>query len=145
MRCSGMRARGMGCSGVSRRAALRAALVVVALSATAAACGGDDGVSAPGIAPVAADQPATYEYLIPAGAGEALDAGEPLEVLPGELVVTVGETIRVINEDDRGHNVGPFFVGAGETLSQRFSSPGEFVGVCTVHPSGELVLVVNPA
>lgn len=81
--------------------------------------------------------------MIPAGAGEALDAGKPLEILPGELVVTVGETIRVVNEDDRGHNVGPFFVGAGETLSQRFSSPGEFVGVCTVHPSGELVLVVN--
>jgi plastocyanin len=81
--------------------------------------------------------------VIPRGAGEALDAGEPLEILPAELVVTVGETIRIVNDDDRGHNVGPFFVGAGETLSQRFSSPGEFVGVCTVHPSGELVLIVN--
>jgi hypothetical protein len=118
---------------------------LAALVPLAGACGGDDGGSGPGIAPVAADEPATYEYVIPLGAGEALDAGEPLEILPGELVVTVGETIRVVNEDDRGHNVGPFFVGAGETLSQRFSSPGEFVGVCTVHPSGELVLVVEEA
>lgn len=118
---------------------------VAAIGLLAAACGGDDGTSSPGIAPVAADEPATYEYVIPPGAGEALDAGEPLEILPGELVVTVGETIRVVNNDDRGHNVGPFFVGAGETLSQRFSSAGEFVGVCTVHPSGQLVLVVNDA
>ena len=64
-------------------------------------------------------------------------------MLPGELVVSVGETIRIVNEDERGHNVGPWFVGANETVSQRFSSPGEFEGVCTVHPSGQLVLVVE--
>ena len=87
---------------------------------------------------------ATYEYEIPQGAGEALDAGSPLTILPAELEVQVGETIRIVNEDDRGHSVGPFFVGANETLTQRFSSPGEFVGICTVHPSGEFVLVVNP-
>lgn len=119
-------------------------VAVGALSLSGAACGGDDdGSSGPGVAPIAAGEAATYEYVIPSGAGEALDAGEPLEILPAELVVSVGETIRIVNDDDRGHNVGPFFVGAGETLSQRFSSPGEFVGVCTVHPSGELVLIVN--
>jgi plastocyanin len=87
---------------------------------------------------------ATLEYVIPVGAGEALDAGTPLEILPAELQVNVGDTIRIENEDDRGHTVGPFFVGANETLTQRFSTPGEFEGVCTVHPSGQLVLVVNP-
>jgi plastocyanin len=86
---------------------------------------------------------ATFEYVIPAGAGEALDAGTPLEILPAELEVNVGDTIRIENQDDRGHTVGPFFVGANETLTQRFSTPGEFEGVCTVHPSGQLVLVVN--
>lgn len=88
---------------------------------------------------------ATYEYTIPAGAGEALDAGTPLEIVPAEMEVTVGETIRIVNEDDRGHNVGPWFVGAGETMNQTFTSAGEFEGVCTVHPSGQLVLVVNEA
>jgi plastocyanin len=78
-----------------------------------------------------------------AGAGEALDGGEPLEILPGEMEVHVGEVIEIINDDDRGHLVGPFYVGARETLRQRFSSPGRFIGVCTVHPSGELVLVVT--
>lgn len=103
-----------------------------------AACGD----AAPGVTDGDAETPATYEYVIPAGAGEALDRGEPLEILPGELEVRVGEVIRIVNEDDRGHLVGPFFVGANETVSQTFTSPGEFVGACTVHPSGELVLRV---
>ena len=81
--------------------------------------------------------------MIPAGAGEALDAGTPLEILPAELEVQVGESIRIDNEDDRGHNVGPFFVGANETLTQRFSSPGDFEGACTVHPSGQFALIVT--
>jgi len=122
---------------VSRRwiVAIVAGLVLVAC--------GNDSSSEPGAEAIAAVDAATYEFVIPAGAGEALDAGTPLEILPGELDVRVGETIRIVNEDDRGHTVGPFFVGANETLTQRFSSPGEFVGVCTVHPSGEIVLVVE--
>jgi hypothetical protein len=88
---------------------------------------------------------ADYSFVIPFGAGEALDAGEPLEILPARLEVQVGETIEIVNEDDRGHLVGPFFVGEGETLRQRFSTPGEFIGLCTVHPSGELRLIIGEA
>lgn len=132
-----------------RRSPVRLFAVALAASGVGlAACGDDDGGAAPDVESIeSADAPdgATYQYVIPAGAGEALDAGEPLEILPGTLEVQVGETISIVNDDDRGHNVGPFFVGAGETLTQRFSSPGEFVGVCTVHPSGQLVLVVDEA
>jgi len=111
-----------------------------------AACTGDDDATGPGFGPNDTSiETATYEYTIPAGAGEALDAGTPLEILPAELVTKVGESIRIVNEDDRGHNVGPWFVGANETLRQPFTSPGSFEGVCTVHPSGELILVVEEA
>ncbi|HSP28895.1 MAG TPA: hypothetical protein VLN74_10140 [Ilumatobacteraceae bacterium] len=106
-----------------------------------AGCGNDD--TQPATEVVSDAERATFEYVIPVGAGEALDAGTPLEILPAELQVNVGDTIRIENQDDRGHTVGPFFVGANETLTQRFSTPGEFEGVCTVHPSGQLVLVVN--
>ncbi len=122
---------------------LTSLLAVAALGV--GACTGDDGAAAPGLSETEAVGAATYEYTIPLGAGEALDAGEPLEVLPAELVATVGDTIRIVNEDDRGHNVGPWFVGANETMNQEFTSPGSFEGVCTVHPSGQLVLVVEPA
>jgi hypothetical protein len=122
-----------------------ASAAIIAMSVVLCACGQGEPSGGPGLVDTDAAGLATYEYTIPAGAGEALDAGTPLEVLPAELRTTVGETIRIVNEDDRGHNVGPWFVGANETLNQTFSSPGEFEGVCTVHPSGQLVLIVAEA
>lgn len=83
-----------------------------------------------------------YDYLIPLGTGDQIGAGEPVAILPAELIVRVGEVIRIVNEDDEGHFVGIFFVGAGETVTQRFASAGEFVGACSVHPSGQLTLEV---
>ncbi len=120
-----------------------AALVAATVALVSLTGCGSDTSSDPATEAVDSVDAATYEYVIPLGAGEALDAGTPLEILPAELEVRVGETIRIVNHDDRGHSVGPFFVGAHETLTQQFSSPGEFEGICTVHPSGEFVLVVS--
>ncbi|MBU1227300.1 MAG: hypothetical protein KJ698_08835 [Actinobacteria bacterium] len=119
-----------------RPASVLAALVMLA----SAGCG--SGPNAPRLEDASA-RGADYSYTIPAGAGEAYDRGQPLDILPGELTVAIGEVIEIVNLDARGHLIGPFFVGAGETLRQRFAGPGEFIGVCTVHPSGELVLVVH--
>lgn len=117
----------------------RLVALAVAVGLLAAGCGGDDGLRLEDAAGAA-----DYSFTIPAGAGEAYDRGEPLEILPAELATRVGEVIEIVNEDARGHLVGPFYVGEGETLRQRFASPGEYVGICTVHPSGELALVVQP-
>jgi hypothetical protein len=87
---------------------------------------------------------ATLHYVIPAGTGARLDAGEEVEILPASLTVRVGDVIRIDNLDDRTHAVGPFSVGSGQSLTQRFSSPGTLEGVCSVHPDGRLRLVVEP-
>lgn len=114
---------------------------VAALVLLATACGSDD------LGPMLADDDsaasADYSYTIPAGSGEAIDRGEALDILPGELDAEVGELFELINLDDRGHLVGPFYVGKGETLRQRFNAPGTFIGACSVHPSGEIVLTVT--
>lgn len=114
--------------------------LLLAVSLLLAACGSGD--SGPLVRDDASDDVPDYSYLIPEGSGEALDRGEPLEILPQALDVQVGELFELINLDDRGHLVGPFFVGAGETLRQRFNAPGTFVGACSVHPSGEIILTV---
>ena len=124
------------------RSTSRVAVALVAVVLPLAACSGSGSDAGPGFSVEDGTGEATYEYTIPAGAGEALDAGTPLEILPGTLEASVGETIQIVNLDDRGHNIGPWFVGANETLRQEFTSPGTFEGVCTVHPSGELVLNV---
>ena len=115
-------------------------LAVVAL--VLVACG-DDSEDGFGLDEVASDEAPDFAFVIPVGAGEAFDRGEPLEIFPADLDVRVGDVLEIVNEDDRGHLIGPFFVGAGETLRQRFASPGEFIGICTVHPSGEITVTVT--
>jgi len=87
---------------------------------------------------------ATYRYVIPDGTGELMDRGAEVTILPEALTAYVGETIQIVNDDERGHVVGPFYVGAGQTLTQRLTSPGELAGLCTVHPDGRFVLRVLP-
>lgn len=122
-------------------------LAIAALAATlgwgVAACGDSNSTSTPGINAADAGVAADHEYLIPAGTGARLDAGERIEIIPAELEVRVGEVIRIVNDDDRGHVIGAFYVGAGETLSQRFSTPGTLQGDCSVHPSGSFTLTVR--
>jgi len=120
----------------SRWVALAVAGMVFLTAATG--CGADDDYSVED----AGSAEAEYSYIIPVGSGERIDQGEPLDLLPAELELTVGETIEIINEDDRGHTVGPFFVGAHETIRKRFTTPGEFEGICSVHSSGRIVLTV---
>lgn len=97
----------------------------------------------PGMGAVIGGQRATYEYVIPPGAGDALAAGEPLRIVPGRFEAKVGESVRIVNEDRQGHNVGPWYVGPNETLFQKFTSPGVYEGLCTVHPSGAMILEVS--
>lgn len=86
---------------------------------------------------------ATYEYTIPDGAGAAIAAGAlRADILPGSLTATVGQSIRIDNQDRQGHSVGPWYVGPNETLIQQFTAPGVFEGECSVHDSGRFILQV---
>ncbi len=105
---------------------------------TVVACGGSNTFRV-----AEADRSADLSFVIPPGAGEAADRGEPLEVLPGTLDVKVGDVIEIRNDDVRGHLVGPFFIRGGETLRQRFASAGRYEGACSVHPSGEIAITVR--
>jgi len=104
--------------------------------------GGDD--DAAGIDVTRADDATEFQhdYLIPAGTAERIAAGEEIEIVPAELVVEVGDALRIVNEDSADHIVGVFFVAAGETLTQRFNSTAVLEGECSVHPSGSFTLRV---
>jgi hypothetical protein len=115
---------------------------IIGLSSWLSSCS-PSATSAPGINAAEADAIPDYDYLIPLGTGAKLDAGERVEIIPADLVVRVGEVLRITNEDDRGHVIGAFYVASGETLRQRFASPGVLQGDCSVHPSGSFTLTVQ--
>jgi plastocyanin len=111
--------------------------VLVAVALLAVACGDD------GSEESSAGSAQTVSFLIPAGTGDAIDAGEPVDILPARIDLAVGDSVEIVNDDERNHVVGPFFVEAGETFRHEFISPGEFEGACSVHPSGRVVVAVT--
>jgi plastocyanin len=88
------------------------------------------------------DRAGEYRVEIPAGTAARVDRGEPVELIPADLQLRKGTTFVVVNDDERLHEVGPFTVRAGETLSYDFDDYGTFVGTCTVHPSGQVSITV---
>lgn len=111
-----------------------------AITVLVAGCGGGlDAATAPTI-----PEP-TFEFVIPAGSGDRLAKGEPLDILPAEMNTSVGDTIRIVNEDTVGHALGPWFVGPGETIRQRFVTAGTFSGFCSVHPDEAFTVHVAEA
>ncbi len=136
--------------GMSGRQWLALALIVpvVLIGAFVAAreFGGDDGPRV-GIRLAEAEDvgDVDWSYRIPAGTADRIAAGEAVEIVPAELTVELGDTIRIVNEDSSAHIVGVFFVGAGETVTQQFQSVGVLEGECSVHPSGSFSLRVVDA
>ena len=123
----------------------RFGLAVAIASITGIAFGAtmlNDDAPRPGLSAAEDDAAADYDFVIPVGTGERIDAGERIDILPAKLQVSVGESIRITNDDSRGHVVGVFYVGAGETLTQSFTAPGVLTGECTVHSSGVFTLTV---
>lgn len=87
--------------------------------------------------------PYDYDFTIPAGTGVLIDSGARPAVFPTELDVRVGETIRIVNDDDRGHTMGTFYVLPNSTLTYRFAAEGVFEGDCTINPAEGFVLTVR--
>ncbi|HLU30683.1 MAG TPA: hypothetical protein VK088_02895, partial [Acidimicrobiia bacterium] len=54
------------------------------------------------------------EVVVPLGTGERLERGEIVDLMPAELNLKVGDTIRIRNEDVVFQEVGPYFVAAGQ-------------------------------
>ena len=86
-------------------------------------------------------EPQVIEVVVPAGQGRLDQADEPL--LPRTLEVRVGDTLVIDNQDDRAHEVGPYLVAAGQRLEQRFTQAGVIEGECSIHPSGQVTIVVT--
>ena len=88
---------------------------------------------------------ADHEYVVPAGTAERAAAGEVVDLMPAEIVVRVGETLRIRNDDSYLAMVGPFVVGPGETLTHRFTEPGVIEGFCSLNAEGYFAVRVIPA
>ncbi|HNI35204.1 MAG TPA: hypothetical protein PLV93_07370 [Microthrixaceae bacterium] len=91
-----------------------------------------------------APEPTVFRYEVPLGTRRLTLTNRAPVIFPSELVVRVGDSIVIVNEDDYDIDVGPYRVMAHSTLRQRFSSPGELSGSCSVAAGGELTVRILP-
>ena len=124
------------------RRLLARVLAACAVATLFVACG-EDRTGEIGTSRLTGAEEATYEYVVPFGTGNRLDGGEVIELMPAELNVRVGESIRIRNQDTRDYMIGPFFVTAGQVLAMQFTHPGELSGVCVVGSGGTFVINVT--
>ena len=85
----------------------------------------------------------TINISVPEGTQAQMDAGEEIVLFPRRLEVGIGDRIVIENDDASSHQVGPYIVGPGQRIVQTFSATGIIEGVCTLHPSGEVTIVVR--
>lgn len=94
---------------------------------------------------IMADPAREYWIVIPQGTRQMLLIGEDHNLMPDELRLQAsGRNVLVIRNDDiADHNIGPFFVRAGETVRQKFTQPAVFTGTCSIRHSDEIRIVVE--
>ena len=89
------------------------------------------------------DEASDYVVEVAAGTGDRIDSGEEIELIPARVELDVGDTLVIVNDDDQVHQVGPYVVGPEQTLRQTFASPGTVEGLCSLHPSGQVEIVIS--
>jgi plastocyanin len=72
-----------------------------------------------------------------------LVAGEDVgDVLPSRLMLRVGDTLELVNQDSVFHIYGPVSARAGETVRWLLPQVGEFTGLCTSNTERTVTLTV---
>ena len=123
---------------MTRRAVTVAGALVVALVGLA-------GLAWAAFAPMP-ERGAALTFVIPPGTAARLRAGEPFNVLPSPIHLTVGvrDVLVLTNDDEAVHQVGPIVLGSRQTYRIPFRRPGTFKYNCSLHTAGTLTLVIDP-
>ncbi len=83
--------------------------------------------------------------VIPQGALALIREEQEDEVIPPEIRLKAsGQNVLVIQNDDIvDHTIGPYFVRSGETFRQKFTSPAEYQGTCSIRYNASVSIIVD--
>lgn len=98
-----------------------------------------------GFAPIAADSRDEI-FEIPKGTWARRMAGDPVEILPDEIRLTLGvrDVLVLRNLDDVPQVFGPTLMLPGQSFRLPFASAATYQFVCTAHSSGQMTIIVDP-
>jgi len=87
--------------------------------------------------------PRTVELDIPPGTAGQVAQG--ITVIPQDLVIVVGDTLLVRNQDAVAHSLGPLFIPAGSSASLTLDQVGDLAYTCSFEPTKFFGLSVQEA
>ena len=85
-------------------------------------------------------------FEIPQGTWARRMAGDPVEILPDEILLTLGvrDVLVLRNLDDVPQIFGPTLMMPGQSFRLPFAVASSYQFACTAHASGQLTVVVEP-
>jgi hypothetical protein len=85
-------------------------------------------------------------FAIPKGTWARRMSGDPVEILPSEIRLTLGvrDVLVLENHDDVPQIFGPTLMMPGQSFKLPFTVPSSNYFTCTAHASGQLLVVVEP-
>jgi hypothetical protein len=99
-----------------------------------------------GFAPLEPTDSREWVFEIPQGTWSRRMAGDPVEILPDEIRLTLGlrDVLLLRNLDDVPQIFGPTLMMPGQSFRLPFDSPATYQFACTAHASGQLTVIVEP-
>jgi hypothetical protein len=98
-----------------------------------------------GLTPIRSD---TRDELfeIPKGTWARRMSGDPVEILPNRIRLTLGirDVLVLQNDDDVPQIFGPALMMPGQSFRLPFAQASEYQFACTAHASGQMTVVVYP-
>ena len=97
------------------------------------------------LAPI--DSPTREEvFEIPNGTWARRMSGDPVEILPSEIRLTLGvrDVLLLRNLDDVPQVFGPTVMMPGQSFRLPFEVASDYQFACTAHASGQMTVVVEP-
>jgi hypothetical protein len=85
-------------------------------------------------------------FEIPKGTWARRMAGDPVEILPDEIRLTLGvkDILVLQNQDDVPQIFGPTLMMPGQSFRLPFATASSYQFACTAHASGQMTIRVDP-
>lgn len=88
-------------------------------------------------------EPGVIELVIPPGTAELIRAGEAPPEIPRDMRFVVGDTLKVINQDDENHQLGPLWIPAESSASLKLETEENLVFECSFQAGSYLGVTVQ--
>ena len=85
-------------------------------------------------------------FEIPKGTWARRMAGDPVEILPDQIRLTLGvrDILVLVNQDDVPQIFGPTLMLPGQSFRLPFAKASSYQFACTAHASGQMTVLVEP-